>query len=98
MIKTGYEARRKLVEDIIRASPYLVTWEEVTDEVSKYVLNASTIGKGIYVITVFPKKLVINNASQRVWVQVSYDCPSDINEWLAPICGKRLKNKAVFQA
>ena len=98
MIKTGYEARRKLVEDIIRASPYLVTCEEVTDEVSKYVLNASMIGKGIYVITVFPKKLVINNASQRVWVQVSYDCHSDINEWLAPICGKRLKNKAVFQA
>lgn len=98
MIKTGYEARRKLVEDIIRASPYLVTCEEVTDEVSKYVLNASMIGKGIYVITAFPKKLVIQNALQRVWVQVSYDCPSDINEWLAPICGKRLKNKAVFQA
>lgn len=97
-MKTNYEVRRKLVEDIIRASPYLVTWEEVTDEVSKYVLNASMIGKGIYVITAFPKKLVINNASQRVWAQVSYDCPSDINEWLAPICGKRLKNKAVFQA
>ena len=94
-MQTKNDARRSLVEKVIRASPYLVMWEEITEEVSRVVLDATSVNEGIALITLFPKKMVIQNAMKRTWRSVSYDDSDGICIWLKPLVGT-IKNSRLL--
>ncbi len=84
-MKAIHNAKKDLIEKVIRASPYLVVWEDVTDEVSRVVLDASPKGLGIALVTIFPNKMIIQNAMMRTWASVKYDDTESIYNWLSPL-------------